>query len=208
MKSICVIQARLGSSRLPGKVLLPLNGRTVIAEVIMRCCKIDTDDVVVAIPEGDEPLQREAGKYVDCFTGPEHDVLRRYVMASEGYDIIMRVTADCPLLSPRLCNSVLSALGENDYASNIPIDGPRTFPQGYDCEVFTRTTLLRADKEAVGEYEREHVTPFMRSGPFKCVTVNSPWPLEGRMTLDTQEDYQTIKAYFDGQIRTPMHRTR
>lgn len=122
--------------------------------------------------------------------GPEHDVLTRYRMAAEAFsaDVIMRITADCPLLSPELCGQVLKALNKAnaDYASNIE---PRTFPKGFDCEVFTMETLQKAD---AASKEREHVTTWMRESEIKRVNVKSPWPLDGRLTLDTWDDYVTI----------------
>jgi spore coat polysaccharide biosynthesis protein SpsF (cytidylyltransferase family) len=126
--------------------------------------------------------------------GPEHDVLARYEMAARhtNADIIMRVTGDCPLIPPELCGEVLRSLGTGDYASNIE---PRTFPQGYDCEVFTRSLLDLAHISA-GESEREHVTTWMRSADIKRTNVRSPWPMEGRLTLDTEDDYRVICRAF------------
>jgi spore coat polysaccharide biosynthesis protein SpsF (cytidylyltransferase family) len=192
MKSACIVQARLGSTRLPRKVLLPLNGHTVIGEVLTRCASIRTDALICAIPYEDDELAHEAGKYARVIRGPTDDVLLRYVVAGHGFDVVMRVTADCPLLSWQLCNSVLSALGDNDYASNIE---PRTFPKGMDCEVFTYKALLEADRNTVSG--REHVTPYLRTGPFRRVNVASPWKLDGRLTLDTEDDYRTIRAAFE-----------
>ena len=187
----------MGSTRLPGKVLLPLNGRTVIGEVLTRCARIKTDDLVCAVPDTPENdiLAVKAAQYARVVRGPEHDVLARYVMASMGFDVVMRITADCPLLCPELCNTVLAALGDYDYASNVE---PRTFPQGFDCEVFTRKALMRSCREH-GCSCREHVTTCLRTGPFRRTNVESPWKLEGRVTLDTEDDYRTICAAFGHQ---------
>ena len=195
MRSVCVVQARMGSTRLPGKVMLPLNGHTVIAEVLTRCKRINTDDLVCAVPDGMDCdlLAEEASKYARVVRGPEHDVFARYVMASEGFDVVMRITADCPLLSPELCNAVLDALQGHDYASNVE---PRSFPQGFDCEAFTREALLRSCGEQ-GCSCREHVTTCLRNGPFRRANVSSPWKLDGRVTLDTEDDYRVICAAFD-----------
>jgi spore coat polysaccharide biosynthesis protein SpsF (cytidylyltransferase family) len=125
------------------------------------------------------------------------DVLTRYRQAAEasGAGIIMRITADCPLLSPELCATVLRKLVKTkaDYASNV--EPPRTFPKGFDCEVFTIRTLRRADEEAAPN-EREHVTTWMQRADIKRASVKSPWPLDGRLTLDTWDDYVTICAAF------------
>ena len=128
--------------------------------------------------------------------GPEHDVLLRYMLAATELeaDVVMRITADCPLLSPELCGAVLRKLQDEnaDYASNID---PRTFPQGMDCEVFTRQLLDRAE-ELANDDEREHVTTWMRGADIRRTNVSSPWKIEGRLTLDTIDDYRTICAYF------------
>jgi spore coat polysaccharide biosynthesis protein SpsF len=189
----------MGSKRLPGKVLLPLNGHTVIGEVLTRCWKIEgVDEVICAIPDTDENAELEhiASFNAGVVRGPEHDVLGRYCIAADKAqaDIIVRVTGDCPLISPELCGAVLEKLKTEDaeYASNIE---PRTFPQGMDCEAFTMNTLAAAHCLAKPD-EHEHVTTWMRRADVDRVHVVSPWPLEGRLTLDTEDDYRTICAYF------------
>jgi spore coat polysaccharide biosynthesis protein SpsF (cytidylyltransferase family) len=185
----------MGSKRLPGKVLLPLNGHTVIEEVLTRCKRIPgVDEVVCAIPRGKKnlPLSEVALRHVTVWHGPEFDVLTRYREAAEfvGADIIMRVTGDCPLICPGICADALFLLigGGFDYVGNVD---PRTFPQGYDCEVFTRKTLDRA----VGP--DEHVTTWMRTAPdVNRTNLTSTHKMEGRLTLDTEDDYRTICAYF------------
>lgn len=187
----CIIQARMGSTRLPGKVLLPLNGWTVLEEVVCRCWQIPgIDTVVVATP--DDEIERVIGNHCWVIRGPEHDVLYRYVIAARATqaDVIMRITADCPLISPQLCGAVLDALPGYDYASNVH---PRTFPRGYDCEVFTADVLERANVESE---DREHVTTWMLTAPIKRNNVSAPWKMDGRLTLDTPEDYATICAAF------------
>jgi spore coat polysaccharide biosynthesis protein SpsF len=196
---VCIVQARMGSTRLPGKVLLPLNGHTVVGEVLTRCKQIKgIDRVICAIADTAEndKLELEAEKYCKVVRGPEHDVLTRYFRATpEDATHVMRITADCPLISPELCGAVLQKLINTaaDYASNID---PRSFPQGMDCEAFTIATLHHAHYHA-GPHEREHVTTWMRSANIRRVNVSSPWRLEGRLTLDTWDDYQTIRASFE-----------
>jgi spore coat polysaccharide biosynthesis protein SpsF len=194
MKTVCIVQARMGSTRLPGKVLLPLNGHTVIGEVLSRCKKIvGVDEVVCAIPTtpGDDVLAEEAKKYTAVIRGPEHDVLARYWMAakSTNADIIMRVTADCPCLSPEICGDILEtrAMHGVDYASNCH---PRTFQRGMDCEVFTFDLLRRAHENA-GSNEREHVTTWMLMADARRANV-----VASSLTLDTEADYQQILAAF------------
>lgn len=201
---VCIIQARMGSKRLPGKVLLPLNGHTVIREVITRCQKIPgIDEVCVATP--DHKIADTIDGLCSVVFGPEDDVLKRYVIAAEMMkaSVIMRITADCPLLSPSLCGAVLYALGGHDYASNLE---PRTFPQGFDCEAFTIRTLRWADEFCKHSQDREHVTPWMRGAPgIKRINVANPWPMDGRQTLDTEDDYRTICAAFGHQPYGRLH---
>lgn len=171
-----------------------------------RCQRISgIDEVVCAIPgtPDNDCLRDEAEKYATVFRdfpdANENDVLRRYYRATvwRFADYIMRITADCPLISPELCGTILATAIEKgaQYASNLE---PRTFPQGLDCEVFTRDLLWAADGQAEGS-EREHVTLWMRRSErvrqFR-VNVRSPWPIEGRLTLDTWDDYKTICAAF------------
>lgn len=196
------MQARLGSTRLPRKVLLPLNGHTVVEEVLERCWKIPgIDQVVLAVPAADYPVFYDlvSDTRIIGVDGDENDVLHRYHVAAElaGAGIIVRITADCPLICPELCWTVICALKQQkaDYASNIE---PRTFPQGLDCEAFTRATLDRAYANAKAD-EREHVTTWMRRADIKRVNVSSPWRMDGRLTLDTEDDYRTICAAFDQQ---------
>ncbi len=198
MKNVCVVQARTNSNRLPGKVLLPLNGHTVIGEVLSRCWRIPgIHEVVCAIPTGDAALAKEALHYGPVTFGPEDNVLFRYYQAAVAHeaDNIVRITGDCPLISPELCGAVLGRLlcSNADYASNVH---PRTFPQGMDCEAFTFATLKRAEREALDD-EREHVTTWMLRADIDRVNVASPWVMQGRLTLDTFDDYQTIRASFD-----------
>lgn len=191
----------MGSKRLPGKVLLPLNGHTVIEEVLTRCKRIPgVDQVVCAMPTGksNQPLSDVALKHVTVWHGPEQDVLTRYREAAEfvGADVIVRVTGDCPLICPELCGDVVEEqrLGGADYVNNIT--EPRTFPQGYDCEVFTYALLVRAQRNATAG-EREHVTTWMREArDVSRTSLSCNWPLEGRLTLDTEDDYKVICAYF------------
>ena len=137
----------------------------------------------------------EAAKYCRTVTGSENNVLWRYLYTAEltNADIIMRITADCPLLSPELCWEVIKAqrLTGADYCSNVV---PRTFPKGFDCEVFTMDLLREADKHTP-DHEREHVTPWMQRTE-NIFNVESPWRMDGRLTLDTWDDYKVICAAF------------
>jgi spore coat polysaccharide biosynthesis protein SpsF len=220
-KTAAIIQARLGSSRLPAKVLLPLPttpGRTVLEEVTYRCKLIQgVDVVVVAIPDTAEndilvpyiqnamqptgALEAVNPQKVFISRGPEHDVLARYAKAAHevGADVVMRITSDCPLIDPRVCEQVLAQHRKyGGYASNTL---PRTWPQGYDCEVFDAALLHRAAEKATSDYYREHVTPFLYYGEPICLAPNvtaSEDRSHLRLTLDTLSDYVTIcKAFND-----------
>lgn len=191
----------MGSKRLPGKVLLPLAGGTVISTVIERCRKISgVDQIACAISEapGNDNLAGEIRRLsTQVIRGSEMDVLSRYVKAAQETQAshIVRITADCPLISPELCSEVVARHKEwkVKYASNV---WPRrTWPKGLDCEVFTLDALLEADRFALGE-DREHVTPWMHKNYVCWCNVESPWPIEGRLTLDTEDDYRTICAHF------------
>lgn len=214
MRVAAIVQARLGSTRLPAKILLPLpTGRTVIEEVLHRCAKINgVDVVVVAIPDTVEndvladiihPMTYEVqwlgGKRLVMVRGPEHDVLARYVVAAEAVsaDVIMRITADCPLIDPDVCAKVLREVteGRADYASNVE---RRSYPQGFDCQVATRSTFDWANENATEPYDKEHVFTILERlhAPqlgYRRVNVSeSPDRSHIRWTLDTLADYRTI----------------
>lgn len=197
MKTVAIIQARLGSTRLPAKVLLPLpTGRIVLHEVVHRAKQIKgIDEVVVAIPdlERDDVLFAHASDVATVVRGSEIDVLGRYTQAARamGADRVMRITADCPLLCPAVCAQVLDALDQGgEYASNaFP---KRTFPHGWDCEAFTREALERANREASAAYDREHVCPWMQRH-LTCAAIEHDTDYsDTRWTLDTLEDYVRI----------------
>ena len=158
------------SSRLPGKVMQDLAGRTVLDHVLTRCAAIPSADVVVcampdeAASDALEEVARKAG--AATFRGSEADVLSRYAGAARSVnaDIIMRVTSDCPLIDPDICGAVL-ALREAqcaDYAAN---NMPPSFPHGLDCEVMTMGALAEVEVTAKEPYAREHVTPWLRRAP-------------------------------------------
>ena len=243
MTTTVIVQARLGSTRLPAKVLLPLpTGRTVLEEVLYRAKQIPGVDVVVAaIPDTAEndiveamalrELERlnadrdrhdlvafGSTRVHRTVRGPEHDVLARYVKAAEAVkaDVIMRITADCPLIDPKVCGAVLALRDSQlaDYASNAwPA---RSYPHGLDCEVFTRALLELANAHCdcghmidgrgtrhVENPDREHVTPWMQRQPdlrrahLKGLDDRSHL----RWTLDTLEDYTRIWGVIEEQTR-------
>jgi spore coat polysaccharide biosynthesis protein SpsF (cytidylyltransferase family) len=211
MTTVAVIQARCGSTRFPRKVLAPLQGRPMLTHIIERVSRATlVDRVVVATTDGpidDEVaiLARASGAGVT--RGPEDDVLIRYVMAAREHDadVIVRITADCPLTDPDVVDSVIHARNAHDayYASNVE---PPTFPEGYDCEVFTHACLTRIDGEATLAYEREHVTVRVREhlGEFQTAHVAHEPDLSWmRLTVDVAADLERISRLLDSLPLSP-----
>lgn len=204
-RTAAILQARMASTRLPGKVLLELAGRTVLEHVITRARAISGIDVVCcAVPEGAESdaVAREAARCgAEVYRGSEQDVLARYLGAARMVvaDTIMRITCDCPLIDPDICGQVL-LLRENtssDYACN---NMPPSFPHGLDCEAFSMGVLERAAAQASQPDQRgEFVTPWMRMHPaLRRANLTDPHPDEAdlRWTLDYPEDYTFFTALF------------
>ncbi len=197
---IAIIQARVGSTRLPGKVLLDLEGKTVLEHVVNRVKKsrqIGETIVATTILKEDQKIANLcSGKGVRVYRGSENDVLDRFYQAARLFSAghIVRVTADCPLIDHKIIDDVLSLhlKKKSDYTSNIIKE---TFPDGEDVEVFTFTALKRAWQEARLSSEREHVTPYIRNNPeiFKLANFSFPEDLSGkRWTLDEEKDYEFI----------------
>ncbi|MBT3910331.1 MAG: aminotransferase class III-fold pyridoxal phosphate-dependent enzyme [Rhodospirillaceae bacterium] len=202
MKTVAIIQARMGSSRLPGKVMEDLGGRPVLGWVT-RAARIipGVDEVVVATStnDGDDAVAGWcADNGVTCYRGSEDDVLSRFagVAKDAKADTVMRLTADCPLLDPQVAGTVLALFQATkaDYASNV---SPANWPDGLDCEVFTAKALAEADAQAALLIEREHVTPFIHYNRhrYEVRTLSCPLPrLAGdRWTLDNPEDLEFLR---------------
>lgn len=202
MTTAAIIQARVGSTRLPGKVLLDLAGKPVLRHVLERCRVILGVAVMIcAIP--DEPASAPLAAIAErsgaiVFRGSERDVLGRYLGAARSVnaDVILRVTSDCPLIDPDICADVLNLRTEAkaDYACN---NMPSTFPHGLDCEAFTIDALALAAKEAVELEDREHVTSWIRRNPGlhrANLSSNNPAFASYRWTLDYPEDMDFFRA--------------
>ena len=204
MTTAAIVQARFGSTRLPGKVLLELDGRPVLAHVLSRCSRISgIDFVVCAMPDeaaSDKIEEIAAACGAVTFRGSESDVLARYLGAARlvDADVVLRITSDCPLIDPKVAADVvaLRAAKRCDYASN---NLSRTFPHGLDCEAFTFEALAEADTRAHEAYDREHVTPWLRRSR-DIVRANldsgNPALAQHRWTLDHPEDMAFFKALF------------
>ena len=200
--NVVIIQARMGSSRLPGKVTMDLNGAPVLAHVLARAAAIPgVDRVCCAIPdlaENDALAALAADLGASVARGSQSDVLGRYLVAARLCEArtIMRVTSDCPLLDPEVSGRVLAAFhaGGIDYASNLE---PRSWPKGLDTEVFSREALERAAAETADPYDREHVTPYLRRAEgFGRVNVarDGASVADWRWTLDYPEDLEFLRA--------------
>ncbi len=204
MTTAVIIQARMGSSRLPGKVLEDLAGKTVLAHVIERARRIPGIDIVCcAVPDeaGSDPVATEAQKQgARVHRGSEHDVLSRYEGAARTCEAsaVMRVTSDCPLIDPVAAGRVLSRLTATraDYCSNLE---PRSWPKGLDTEAFTAAVLYRAAASATVANEREHVTTWIRQNR-SLVHANVAYEKGDfhayRWTLDYPEDLAFFRALY------------
>jgi spore coat polysaccharide biosynthesis protein SpsF len=204
MRVVAIIQARMGSTRLPGKVLKDLGGETVLARVVKRTRRASLlDEVVVAtsaLPVDDAIARECEALQVACFRGDERDVLDRYYRAAMKFaaETIVRITSDCPLIDPELIDATIrSSFAEQaDYACNSLV---HTYPRGLDVEVFTADALARAWGAAKEEYQRMHVTPYLYENPelFKLVSIAGEVDhSKHRWTLDTSEDWDLIQAIY------------
>lgn len=205
MKIVAIIQARMGSSRLPGKVLTNLHGVPLLQWLIERAkCAPSLDEIVVATseaPENKSIVDWVAGlddPVVQSFVGSENDVLERYYLAAKVHnaDLVVRLTADDPLKDPQIIEEALARLLSEqgcDYCSNTI---EPSYPEGLDVEVFTFEALSRAHHEATLPSEREHVTPYIWKQPelFKCRQFYLGRNLSNwRWTIDTQHDFIVIE---------------
>jgi spore coat polysaccharide biosynthesis protein SpsF len=209
MKTVAIIQARMGSSRLPGKVLRKLCNQTVLAHVIDRV-KVakGLDSVWVATTEApeDAAIVEECARLgVPAYRGSESDVLSRYFHTAQQAEAetVVRITSDCPMFDGCLLDDMLAVFAEAnqpgptiDYMSNVL---ERTYPRGLDAEVFTFAGLATAHREATKQPEREHVTPFFYQHPerFRLRSYAGKVDLSCyRWTLDTPEDWQLVEAVY------------
>lgn len=204
MSAVVIVQARYGSSRLPGKVMMNLGGKTVLSHVLDRCKKIKGVDIICCAVSEDslsDGVAEEAEKNnVIVCRGSESDVLNRYYVAAKKLNakIVMRVTSDCPIIDPVVCAKVIEAFDRTgaDYACN---NMPPTWPHGLDCELFKFEWLARANFEAKKPSEREHVTQYIRNNSaasrvnYFCQKDNVK---NYRWTLDTKQDYDFFKELF------------
>ena len=203
MKIVAIIQARMGSTRLPGKVLKKIVGIPAIEILLARLSRSELiSEICVATShniENDQLCDAIEKIGYRVIRGSETDVLQRFCDAAEATsaDIIVRITGDCPVVDPKLVDKVIELYlnADTDYASNID---PPTFPDGLDVEVFGRRSLEDANLGALSNFEREHVTPFIRNGNFKKLNLrNIHDTSELRLTLDEPEDLTLLQKVFE-----------
>lgn len=201
---VAMVQTRMGSTRLPGKVMKDLGGEPMLARVISRLRRARRlTHLVIATttePADDVIVEFCGSKSVAVFRGSELDVLDRYYRAATEYraDVVVRITSDCPLIDPTIVDRVIEVFHDAsaDYVSNTMV---RSYPRGLDTEVFRASALERAWRTATLSYERVHVTPYIYQHPqlFKCESVVNDIDLSsGRWTVDTPDDLALARAVY------------
>lgn len=209
MNVVCIVQARTGSTRLPGKVLKKICGKTVLEHDIDRLKKANTiDKIVIATTTmklDDIIVEIAKRALVGYFRGSEKDVLSRYYYAAKKYnaDIVIRVTSDCPLIDPRIIDNMVNKFNKLNKQESIDYLSNKikmTYPRGLDVEIFTFRVLEKCFKEADKDYEREHVTPYIYLNPAKFKFrnyENKENYSKFRWTLDTREDLELIQIIYN-----------
>jgi spore coat polysaccharide biosynthesis protein SpsF len=207
-RTVAIIQARMASSRLPGKVLQDIGGEPMLVRVVERVRRssmVHVVGVATTTDPSDDPVADlcQARGY-PLWRGSQFDVLDRYYRAALqfGADVIVRVTADCPVIDPEVIDQTVKAFFEAgaDFAANrLPPPWKRTFPIGLDTEVVSFRALERAWKEAVEKHQREHVMPYFydEEGRFQIRVIDTQ-PDYGslRWTVDTPEDLELLRLIF------------
>ena len=204
MKTLAIIQARMGSTRFPNKVMKKINGIPLIELLLIRLSQAKyVDKIILATSEHPQnfPMVEHVKQLgYPVYQGSENDVLERYYQSALTFspDTVVRITGDCPLIDPQVVDSVIAEFEKShaDYASNV---SPPSYPDGLDTEVFTFAALERARKEANQSREREHVTPYIReSGLFRMVNIGNISDCSNeRWTVDEPEDFEVIKNIFE-----------
>jgi len=214
-----VVQARMASTRLPGKVLLPVSGVPLLWRMLERVRAATTpfELVLATTRESSDDTIADLGAAagVHVVRGHSTDLIHRHVQAARAVraDVVVKIPSDCPLIDPDAIDLVVGAFlrsqGQVDYASNLH---PATWPDGHDVEVMTLEALEHAWREAREPHEREHTTPFLWDQPqrFRCLNIVDPagrdLSMSHRMTLDYPEDYAFVRATYDAlwSVRRPI----
>jgi spore coat polysaccharide biosynthesis protein SpsF len=207
MNVLVVVQARMSSSRMPGKISRPLAGKPLLVRMLerLKAARSPLRLVVATTTEAiDDPVVGLAAQGgVDCVRGHPTDLLDRHVQAARlvDADAVAKIPSDCPLIDPAVVDRVIGAFREDptfDYVSNLH---PATWPDGYDIEVMSRSALETAHREATRPHEREHTTPFLWDHPERFRIKNVSWHrdlhMTHRLTIDYPEDYEVIRTVFE-----------
>lgn len=209
-KVVIVVQARMSSSRLPGKVLLPILGKSLLYRMVERLQMIKHEATIVIATSNhkqDDIIQTEAEAIgVPCYRGSLDNCLDRHYQVAKNYnaDIVIKIPSDCPLIDPRIIDEILdyyfAHVGEYDFVSNLH---PATWPDGNDVEIMTMACIQKAWEEASRQLELEHTTPYIWENPDKFRIANILWSagkdysMSHRFTIDYPEDYEFIKKVFE-----------
>jgi len=209
-KIVIVVQARMSSTRLPGKVLKPILGKTLLNRMIERLQMIRHQATIVIATsdaEQDDIIETEANNIgVPCFRGSLSNCLDRHYQAGKKYgaDLVIKIPSDCPLIDPRIIDLVLDHYfahpGEYDFVNNLH---PATWPDGNDVEIMTMACIEKAWTEASRPLELEHTTPYIWDNPDKFRIANVEWPagldysMSHRFTIDYPEDYTFINRVYE-----------
>jgi spore coat polysaccharide biosynthesis protein SpsF len=209
-KIVIVVQARMASSRLPGKVMLPVLGKSILALMIERLQMIKHQATIViatSVNAADDIIEQEAQLlHIPCYRGSLQNLLDRHyqVALQHNADVVLKIPSDCPLIDPDIIDHVLTYFFEHetefDYVSNLH---PATYPDGNDVEIMTMTCLKRAWENADKSLELEHTTPYIWENPQQFSIGNVSWEtgldysMSHRFTIDYQEDYLFIKRVFE-----------
>ncbi|SDP30858.1 spore coat polysaccharide biosynthesis protein SpsF [Mucilaginibacter sp. OK268] len=207
---VIIVQARMASTRLPGKVMLPVLGKSILALMIERLQMIQHEAVLViatSVNPEDDIIEQEARLLdIPCYRGDQNNLLDRHYQAAllHNADVVLKTPSDCPLIDPRIIDQTLTYFFEHtvahDYVSNLH---PATWPDGNDVEIMTMACLKQAWKNAEKNLELEHTTPYIWENPQLFSMCNVTWEtgldysMSHRFTIDYQEDYLFIKRVFE-----------
>ena len=200
---LAIVQARMSSNRLPGKVMKEILSKPMIGHLLERLSRSKSIDKTMlatsTLSENDQMCEYVQKTGVEVYRGSEDDVLDRFYQIAKQYhpEIIVRITGDCPLIDPNVCDEIIEAFkkGKFDYGKTGP-----TFAEGLDCEVFTLQALEKAWKQAQLKSEREHVTFYFYNHPdlFRTLILNNKTDdSRYRLSVDEERDFQVVKAVFE-----------
>ena len=209
----CIIQARMGSTRLPGKTMERITKDKSVIDFVVEQLKFSKiiEKIIVAIPdsiEDDVTYNHLLSKKIQTYRGSLKNVLDRYYQCAKNISssVIVRVTADCPLIDPEIVDKVITKFIKNkfDYVSNTH---PRTFPYGTETEVFSFNALEKAWNETRNDFDREHVTPYFYKNPNKFSignVIQEKNQSNYRWTIDYNEDLELVKYIANNIIKKPI----